>query len=124
MDTCKILIIDKTEKDADFLSRLLSEEGYQVFCANTGQEGIKKLKSDIFNLIITDINFKDIAGQDLIYQLKKSMKKPAPILVLSEQDDAEEIEEIFQQKVDDYIVKPPRISYLLKKIESLISGSI
>jgi DNA-binding response OmpR family regulator len=123
MDTCKILIIDKNKKDSDSLSRLLSEEGYQTACADTGGEGIKKTASDIFNLIITDIIFTDIVANDLIRKLKKTSKKSPPILILSEQDDTEEIEEFFRQGIDDYIVKPPRISYLLKKIESLISGS-
>ena len=121
MDTGKILIIDKNKKDSDPLSRLLSEEGYQTVCADTGGEGIKKAASEAFNLIITDVIFTDIIANDLIRRLKKAGKKSLPILVLSEQDDTEEIEEFFQQGIDDYIVKPPRISYLLKKIESLLS---
>jgi DNA-binding response OmpR family regulator len=116
----KILIIDRYKKDADTLSALLNEEGYQAYCANTGREGVKRLKDDAFNLIVTDIDFTDIKGHDLIIELKRAMKKKPPILILSEQDDADEIEEFFQQGVDDYIVKPPRFSYLLKKIESII----
>jgi two-component system, OmpR family, response regulator len=122
MDTGKILIIDKNKKDSSSLSRLLCEEGYQVVCADTAGEGIKKAASNVFNLIITDVIFTDITANDLIRRLKKAGKKPLPILILSEQDDTEEIEEFFQQGIDDYIVKPPRISYLLKKIESMVSG--
>ena len=122
MDSGKILIIDNSKKDMDSLTALLGEEGYQTCRANTGRDGIKKLKSDAFDLIITDIAFTDIKGTDLILQLKRAAKKKIPILILSEQDDAEEIEEFFQQGVDDYIIKPQRFSYFLKKVESLISG--
>lgn len=120
MDSGKILIIDSSKKDIDSLSALLGEEGYQACRADTGREGIKKLKSDSFDLIITDIAFTDIKGVDLILQLKRAAKKKIPILILSGQDDAEEIEEFFQQGIDDYIVKPPRLSYFLKKVESLV----
>ena len=122
MDSGKILIIDNSKKDMDSLSALLDEEGYQVCRVNTGRDGIKKLKSDVFDLIITDIAFTDIKGADLIIQLKRAAKKKTLILILSEQDDVEVIEELFQQGIDDYIVKPPRISYLIKRVESLVSG--
>jgi DNA-binding response OmpR family regulator len=121
MEKCKILIIDKNEKYAQELSNLLREEGYQTSCVNSFQAGIKILKSDVFDLVISDIHFKDIIGESLIKQLKKSMNKKTPILVLSEQDDAEEIEDFLRQGISDYIIKPPRISYLLKRVESLVS---
>jgi DNA-binding response OmpR family regulator len=122
METCKILIIDKNEKYAQGLSNLLREEGYQTSCVNSFQAGIKSLKNDFFDLVITEADFKDIVRESLIPQLEKSMKKKTPILVLSEQDDAEEIEDFLRQGISDYIIKPPRISYLLKRIESLISS--
>ena len=123
MNSSKILIIDSNKKDLDFLAALLSGEGYRVSCTNNGYEGIKKTGEEEFGLIITDLALSDIKGEALFSQLKKkARKKKTPILVLSEQDETEAIEELFQQGVDDYIVKPPRISYLIKRVESLVSG--
>ena len=123
MNSTKILIIDSNKKDLDSLAALLRGEGYGVSCAANGYEGIKKAAEDEFGLIITDLALSDIRGEDLFFQLKKkTRKRKTPILVLSEQDETEVIEELFQQGIDDYIVKPPRISHLIKRVESLTSG--
>jgi DNA-binding response OmpR family regulator len=122
MDTMKIFIIDSSKEDAESLSALLKEEGYNAYHASTVYEAIKKLKSDIPDLIITDIKFPNIKGLDFVSQIKKTAPK-TPTIVLSAQDDIEDIEEFFAQGIDDYIVKPPRISYLLKRIEHLITGA-
>jgi DNA-binding response OmpR family regulator len=124
MNTLKILLIDKNKKEAGSLSALLKEEGYRIQCANTGYEGIKKAKEGDFNLIITDLSFPDIRGEAFIYRLRQAAKNKIPIIALSEDDDSEAIEELFRRGVDEYIIKPARFSYLMRRIENLLSGSI
>jgi DNA-binding response OmpR family regulator len=126
MNPAKILIIDNNKKDKDFLYALLQGEGYRVSYSCSGYEGIKQAKQENFNLIITDLNLTDINGKNLISQLKKAAKNKgknkASLLILSEQAEIEDIEEFFQQGIDDYIVKPPRLSCLLSKIEQWTSA--
>jgi DNA-binding response OmpR family regulator len=117
----KILIIDSNKQDTDSLSVLLHGEGYRVSCSGSGYEGIRKVKEGDFDLIVMDLSLPDINGKDLIRQIRKSAKEKTPLIILSEQDEVEDIEEFFQRGVDDYIVKPPRFSYLLSKIGQLIN---
>jgi CheY-like chemotaxis protein len=121
MNSAKILIIDSCKKDMDSLYALLNGEGYRVSCSGSGYEGIHQVKQENFNLIITDLSMPDINGKNLILQLKNAAKNKIPLLILSEQAEIEDIEEFFQQGVDDYIVKPPRLPFLLSKIEQWTS---
>jgi DNA-binding response OmpR family regulator len=119
MKPVKILLVDYSKKDMDSLSVLLEGEGYHVSSTNSGHEGIKRAEQETFDLIITDLDFPDIKGKDLVFQLRKVSKKNTPLLILSRQDEVEDIEDFFQHGVADYIVKPPRFSYLLNKIKRL-----
>jgi DNA-binding response OmpR family regulator len=122
MKPAKILIIDNCKKDMDSLYALLHGEGYSVSCSASGCDGIQQAKQGNFNLIITDLVTADINGKSLISQLKNAAKNNTHLFILSEQAEIEDIEEFFQQGVDDYIVKPPRLSSLLSKIEHLTSA--
>jgi len=123
MDPAKILLIDSNREDRDTVSAFLNEEGYIVHSAGNGHEGLEKAKSDKFDLVILELLLPDIKGEEMCTRLKHSVnKRTTPILVLSTKDDIEEIEELFQKGVDDYIVKPPRLSYLIKRVEFNIAN--
>jgi DNA-binding response OmpR family regulator len=123
MDSAKILLIDGNKEDRDSFSALLSEKGYNVYCADNGYEGLKKAKDEKFDLIILDLILPDINGEEICSRLKSSRRySRAPILVLSAKDEIEDIEELFLRGVDDYIVKPPRLSYLISRIEFNITN--
>jgi DNA-binding response OmpR family regulator len=124
MDTPNILIIDNDKDSLFALSALFYKEGYRVSCANSGNEGIEKAKNKAFRLIVTEIDLPDIRTERYIGRLRRTGKVKAPILVISRSDDTEEIEELFQQGIEDYIVKPPRMSYLLKLSRRMIHGAV
>jgi len=119
MDSGKILIIEDNEKDSDFFSKLLEEKGYNVSCAFNGKDGLRRLKQEKFDLLLLDLLLPDIKGEDIYSKLRRARRsKDMPVIVLSIKDEADEIEELFQKGLDDYIIKPPRPSYLLSRIET------
>lgn len=123
MNPAKVLLIDSNREDRDTVSAFLSGEGYIVHCADNGHEGLEKVKSDKFDLVILELNLPDIKGEEVCTRLKHGRnKRNAPILVLSARDEIDEIEELFQRGVDDYIVKPPRLSYLISRVEFNIAN--
>ena len=119
MDSAKILLIDSNKEDLDSLSSLLGEKGYNVICADSGREGVKKAAEEKFDLIITEVLLADIKAGQLCSKLRK--KKAVPVIVLSSNDEANDIEDLLQKGIADYIIKPPRPSYLLSRIEMYIS---
>ena len=123
MDPAKILLIDSNREDRDTVSVFLSGEGYIVHCADNGYDGLEKAKSDKFDLIILELNLPDIKGKEVCTRLKHGRnKRNTPILILSARDEIDEIEELFQRGVDDYIVKPPRLSNLISRVEFNIAN--
>ena len=122
MIPAKILLIDPNKKDASYVLKLLTEKGYNVSHFIDAKVALQRIDEIKFDLIIMELELEGIKGKTLYKKLRAKKKaKGLPILVLTSQDDIDEIEELFQQNVDDYIIKPPRNSYFLSRVELLLA---
>ncbi|OOQ61792.1 sigma-54-dependent transcriptional regulator [Mucilaginibacter pedocola] len=69
-----ILIIDDEKKLNGLLTRIIELEGYKVFQAYTGKEGLKLLAQEDVQVVISDVKLPDANGVELVKQIKE--KKP------------------------------------------------
>ena len=58
-----ILVIDDEEDVADLISEILKREGYQVDCAQSGEEGLELATTHDYDAILTDMNMAGISGR-------------------------------------------------------------
>src|SRR6185436_8313608 len=63
--TLKILVIDDEENHARATAEILERVGYNVTIATSGETGLKTLKADRFNIIITDLNMNPVNGLEI-----------------------------------------------------------
>jgi two-component system NtrC family response regulator len=66
-----ILIIDDEKKLNGLLTRIIELEGYKVFQAYTGKEGLKILAQEEIQVVISDVKLPDVNGVDLVKQIKE-----------------------------------------------------
>jgi two-component system NtrC family response regulator len=66
-----VLIIDDEKKICSLLARIIELEGFKVFQANTGKEGLKILASQDVYVVISDVKLPDINGVELVKEIKK-----------------------------------------------------
>ncbi|HKZ44971.1 MAG TPA: response regulator [Anaerolineales bacterium] len=110
MKNNKILIADKDHLTENWLSSLLSKEGYDVKTARTGKEFLEKIASEQPSLAIIDPDFPDMKFE-LVHDVISINPETAdiPIIVLSNKDDPKVISALFDKGISDYIVKRPNI---------------
>ena len=103
----KILIIDDDKLLINLLKRKLSNAGYEVIIATNGEEGIKKIREIIPDLILLDITMPVMNGYEVIEQMSKEDNiKNIPLVVISNSGEPVEIERIKKSEiVKDWIVK-------------------
>lgn len=116
-----ILLVDDDLDILEFLSYALKKEGYNVFTANDGAEGVeqaKKLKPD---LIILDVMMPKIDGIEACQIIRNELNTNKPIIAFltSRSEDYSQIAGL-KAGADDYITKPIRPRLLVSKVESLI----
>jgi len=66
-----VLIIDDEKKLCSLLARIIELEGFKVFQAYTGKEGLKILKSEDILVVISDVKLPDYNGVELVREIKK-----------------------------------------------------
>ena len=73
----RILIVDDERSILESLAILLSMDGYEVVTAQSGNSAIKLLKTQVFNLIISDVRMPEMSGMDLIKHVKQEYRESA-----------------------------------------------
>jgi two-component system alkaline phosphatase synthesis response regulator PhoP len=116
-----ILIVDDEPDILEFLSYNLKKEGYKVFTAANGEEGLLLTQQIQPSLIILDVMMPKMDGIEVCQIIRKDLHLTQPIITFltSRAEDYAQIAG-FEAGADDYITKPIRPRLLLSKVESLL----
>ena len=121
MNQKKILLIDDEEDILEILSYNLEKEGYKVTTANNGNEGIRKAKEIIPDLILLDVMMPEKDGIETCTELR-TIKELQKTLIVFLSARSEEFSQLagFQAGANDYIVKLIKPRILTSKINALL----
>lgn len=116
-----ILLVDDEPDILEFLSYNIRKEGFKVFTANNGEEGVKLTQQLSPSLILLDVMMPKMDGIETCQIIRKDLNITQPIIAFltSRAEDYAQIAG-FEAGADDYISKPIRPRLLLSKIESLL----
>jgi two-component system copper resistance phosphate regulon response regulator CusR len=115
----KLLLVEDEEKTGSYLTKGLTESGYNVDWAQTGREALALALSGLYDLIVLDVMLPDKSGWDILLELRK--KDPStPVIYLSALDDVHHRVKGLELGADDYLGKPFSFSELLARIRTLL----
>lgn len=117
----KILLIDDEQDILEILSYNLKKEGYQVFTANNGNEGIVKAKEILPDLILLDVMMPEKDGIETCQELRQ-MDKLQKTLIVFLSARSEEFSQLagYEAGGNDYIVKIIKPKVLISKVNALL----
>lgn len=104
----KILVVDDEKSMRDFLALVLKKEGYFVAVSSDGEEAIKILQKDIFDLVITDVKMPKMSGIDVLKAVKETSSETLVIMITAFASTETAIEAL-KEGAYDYITKPFQI---------------
>ena len=114
-----VLIIDDIPENLKLLSVLLTEKGYQVRSARSGQTALKYLEQNTPNLILLDIKMPDMNGFEVCRIIKSNDKtRGIPIIFISALDDVTDKLTGFSSGGIDYITKPFQEAEVLARVNT------
>lgn len=123
----RVLIVDDEESIVKGLKYTLELDGFSVDSAYDGEEALKKLSVNIYNLILLDIVLPGMDGLTLLKKIRE--KSSIPVIILSAKGEDEDKVVGFEFGADDYVTKPfnilelrARIKALLRRTYSLVSN--
>lgn len=117
----KILLIDDEQDIIEILSYNLEKEGYKVFTANNGNEGIKVAKEIIPDLILLDVMMPEKDGIETCQEMRQ-IKELQKTLIVFLSARSEEFSQLagFDAGANDYIVKIIKPKVLISKVNALL----
>ena len=116
----KILVVDDSATERQFMLETLTKAGFQVVLAENGEEGISKSKSELPDLILMDVVMPGLNGYQATRTLTRDeATKHIPIIVCTSK--GQETDKIWglRQGAQDYLIKPVNGEELLSKIAAL-----
>ena len=116
--TTKILIVDDDELIREVLEFNLAGEGFEITCAASGEEAMKKLNSE-HSLILLDIMMGGMSGYKFAEELRKKGNE-IPIIFLTAKDTENDMLTGFSVGGDDYISKPFSIKEVIVRVKAVL----
>ncbi|ACZ12258.1 response regulator transcription factor [Sulfurospirillum deleyianum] len=107
----KVLLIEDDVAAAKEVADFLDTVGFEVSVAETAVDGLSKLLSSSYELLLLDLSLPDFSGFEVIKQINN--QNTIPIIVLSCHSDLEAKVKAFRFGVDDYLCKP----FMLEELE-------
>ena len=116
MDLYNILIVEDEKEIAVAIEIYLTNQGYKVFKAYNGLEGLEVLEKENIHLAIVDMMMPKMDGTEFIMKVRQNYT--FPIIVLSAK--SEDMDKILGLNIgaDDYVTKPFKPLELLARVNS------
>lgn len=116
----RILIIEDDRDILELLRYTLSKEGFQPYCAETGEAGLKMARTEPVNLIILDLMLPDYNGFEVCKILRAEDRTSAiPIIMVTAKGEEPDIVTGLELGASDYIVKPFSPRVLIARIKAV-----
>lgn len=116
----RVLIVDDDPVNLDILESILFTDSFIITKAMSGIEAIKRIESEHYDLVISDVMMPLMSG----YELTRSIRErytlfELPILLLTARSRAEDINAGFLAGANDYVTKPAETSELRARVHAL-----
>lgn len=122
MDKKKILIVDDEEQIRNVLIVKLEGSGFDVVDAKDGKTGLEVALNQKPDLMLLDLVLPEMDGMTLLGRLREDPRgRNLPVIILSNLESAEDVEECRKKGVYDYLVKTDwSLDDVVKKIKSAL----
>jgi two-component system KDP operon response regulator KdpE len=121
MNDATILVVDDEPQLRRVMRTTLTDLGYSVIDAKTGEDALEILRHDQPDLILLDLNMPGIGGLETCRAIRETSE--VPIIILSVRNTEREKVQALDAGADDYVSKPFGIQELLARIRAALRRS-
>jgi len=115
----KILVADDEQSMREFLDIMLKKEGYKVSLASNGEEALKLVEKDIFDLVLMDIRMPKLDGIATLKKIKATSPETVVIMITAYASTDTAIKAM-KEGAYDYVTKPFKIDEIKMIIKNAL----
>jgi DNA-binding NtrC family response regulator len=117
----KILVVDDERSMGEFLTLLLSKDGYRVHATTSGRDALAHLEDEVYNMLITDLRMPEMNGIELVREARKRYPELG-VVVMTAFASLESAVEALRLGASDYITKPFHVDEIRAVVEKALDG--
>jgi two-component system, cell cycle response regulator len=103
----RVLVVEDSVTQAEWLAEVLAREGYEVVIARDGAEAVREVRGGSIDLVLLDMMLPDMDGLEVLRVVKESSgTRFVPVIVLSARSDVASRVTGLRTGADDYLPKP------------------
>lgn len=114
----KVLVVDDNVDLLRLIELKLTQEGYSVFMAEDGFEGLRKSIEISPDIVILDIMMPEMDGWEFCERIRETSN--VPILMLTAKSEDKDVIRGLKLGADEYLTKPFRLNTLSARVEALL----
>lgn len=114
----RLLIVEDHTHTGEVLQEGLRASGYHAEWVTSLRRARQELRTQRWDLVITDVRLPDGSGLELCSELRSSAE--TPVIVVSAADTVQDRVAGFEAGADDYVVKPMHLAELRKRVEAVL----
>jgi DNA-binding response OmpR family regulator len=121
MDKIKILW---TDDEVDLLKPhilFLSDKGYDVKTATSGDEALELVEKNDFDVVLLDENMPGLSGLETLNRLK-SKRTDLPVIMITKSEEEHLMEDAIGSKISDYLIKPVNPNQILLSLKKTLDN--
>jgi DNA-binding NtrC family response regulator len=115
----KVLIVEDEDLTRWSLEKSLSKVGYEVFSCPDGEEGLKVVKGNGFDLVLLDVKLPGLDGISVLEKIKR-IESNTQVIMISAHDDVGSVVKAMRLGAHDYISKPFNLEDVKHRIEKAL----
>jgi len=116
----RLLLVDDHYDTCLSMKRMLERRGYQITVAHSAEQAVEKVRTQEFDLLISDIGLPDRSGYELMRELR--LNKRLPGIALSGFGSEQDVNQAREAGFAEHLTKPINFERLEKTIQSLLSS--
>jgi len=113
----RLLVVDDEESIRLLYEQELTDEGYEVLLASSGEEALEILKKEPVDLVILDIRMKEMSGLEALQHIVKD-KKNLPVILCSAYSSYQD--DFSSWLADAYVIKSADLTELKEEVKRLL----
>ena len=115
----RVLLVDDHYDTCIGMKRMLERHGYEITVAHTAEQAVEKVRTEEFDLLISDIGLPDRSGYDLMREVR--LNNDLPGIALSGFGSEQDVNQAREAGFAEHLTKPVSFERLEKTIQSLLS---
>jgi two-component system, OmpR family, alkaline phosphatase synthesis response regulator PhoP len=116
-----ILIIDDEAPLRKTLARILQQAGFEVTTAENAEQGLDFLKTENFDLVLTDLRMPGIQGLEILKRIHAG-NPSLPVVLFTAQPDVNSAVDALRHGATDYLLKPLRPETVIERTKAILAN--